>query len=78
MIVTTPVKQREPVLASAGCKYRPNAGEVIIKFELSKERTNKDESEEQEEFLPETEKSDDGNENWFLDILQTWLVKQGG
>ena len=49
-----------------------------MKFELSKEHAEKDESEEQTEFLPETEKGNDGNKDWFLDILQTWLVKQGG
>ena len=49
-----------------------------MKFELSKEHADKDESEEQAEFLPETEKGNDGNKDWFLDILQTWLVKQGG
>ena len=30
------------------------------------------------EFLPETENGNDGNKDWFLHILQTWLVKQGG
>jgi hypothetical protein len=45
------VKECQPVLASACCKYGPNA---------------------------ETENGNDGNKDWFLHILQTWLVKQGG
>ena len=29
-------------------------------------------------FLPEADNGNDGNEDWFLHILQTWLVEQGG
>ena len=39
-----PVKEREPVLASACCKYGPNAGEVRIIFEFSRECNEKTES----------------------------------
>ena len=40
----TPIKEREPVLAGACCKYGPNAGEVRIIFEFSRECNEKTES----------------------------------